>query len=558
MKNNHICLIFFCCSFSTISAQNCIHYTTIDDVRLELNDSEAIDGNIINHVYENGLGTITFDRGITSIGNHCFAESGINTYYDPKNDDEVTIIGNSPYPDPNERHYLESITLPEGLTSIGKSAFQNCIYMKSIGLPSSLANIGEYAFANDTLLTTLGRPFPQQPVFNYTFSDCRALESIDLSNVTDSIGHRAFQRCLSLKNVIVPEGVTHIADSAFYYCGATSLVLPSSLKTIGTYAFCGMPITGVTIPENLEELTFFCFGFTHLTSCKIPSTIKKIPVSCFEACYFLESIDFPIGLEEIGTYAFANCSSLHEINYEGTMEQWERIIKNNDWYKGGWHPTPLSVVHCSDGDVQITPRLLSQEATRINYFLHMSESEWATCCFPFALFGTPQGLTVYKVNSVNLQSGVLNMQKTAGAAHKPYLVCGKPGYYIMSGKWYDTPQPSNLSNGMLVGTYEDLELDTSSAFVLQNHNGDVGFYQVDENNPITLPAYKAYLNCPDAQASSFRLTGEDQAEDLLQIKDKKEIRSIYNLEGEKITEIRKGINIIEYDDNTRETILYIK
>ena len=41
---------------------------------------------------------------------------------------------------------LTSITLPDGVTSIGNSAFRSCFSLTDITLPDSLTSIGKYAF----------------------------------------------------------------------------------------------------------------------------------------------------------------------------------------------------------------------------------------------------------------------------------------------------------------------------------------------------------------------------------------------------------------------------
>ena len=50
---------------------------------------------------------------------------------------------------------LGSITLPDGVTSIGRYAFYNCDGLESITIPASIANIGDLAFSSCRNLSTV-------------------------------------------------------------------------------------------------------------------------------------------------------------------------------------------------------------------------------------------------------------------------------------------------------------------------------------------------------------------------------------------------------------------
>ena len=72
----------------------------------------------------------------------------------------------------------------------------------------------------------------------------------------------------------------------------------------------------------------------------------------FYMLYTLSSacaINLPDRLQSIGEVAFGDCKSLENITFGGTKEQWEKIVKGEDWHKD----IPAKVVHCSDGEIEI-------------------------------------------------------------------------------------------------------------------------------------------------------------------------------------------------------------
>lgn len=139
-----------------------------------------------------------------------------------------------------------SYTIPNGVTSIGVSAFIYCSSLTSITIPSSMSSIG-----------------------NSAFSYCTSLTSITIPSSMSSIGYSAFSYCSSLTNITIPDSVTSIEEGAFYGCSnLTRITIPSSVTSIGKYAFsdCSSLETvyyggnssdwaNITICDNNSDLT---------------------------------------------------------------------------------------------------------------------------------------------------------------------------------------------------------------------------------------------------------------------------------------------------------------
>ena len=165
------------------------------------------------------------------------------------------------------RDDLTEFIIPDGITSIGKSAFNGCESLTSITIPDSVTSIGDYAFAY-----------------------CRSLTSITIPDSVTSIGRFAFNDCESLTSITIPDGVTSIGDYAFAFCKSlTSITIPDSVISIGNYAF-----------NDCESLT----------SITIPDSVTSIGNSAFNYCESLTEITIPDGVTSIGNSAFKDCESL--------------------------------------------------------------------------------------------------------------------------------------------------------------------------------------------------------------------------------------------------------
>lgn len=167
----------------------------------------------------------------------------------------------------DHRINLTSITLPEGIVSIGYSAFRDCSNLTSIILPNSLKSIEAFAFYY-----------------------CRALRSIKLPDGVTNIGAFTFGGCSSLNSITIGKDVTSIGDNAFMDCHSlTSIILPASLTRIGNMAFVNCKsLKSIILPDGIRQIESKAFlGCTALTSAMIPYSVSKIDSMAFTNCYNL-------------------------------------------------------------------------------------------------------------------------------------------------------------------------------------------------------------------------------------------------------------------------------
>ena len=204
---------------------------------------------------------------------------------------------------------IESITLNEGITSIGDSAFSECSGLSSIDIPDSVTSIGSSAFIG-----------------------CSGLTSIDIPNSVTSIGDYAFYKCDSLQSVIIPDSVENIGDCAFNSCKSLQTVNLGNSKNLqinyNTFDYCDSlksfsigddnihyctDESGVLYNKDKTGLIKYPSA-NELTEYTISADTAYINEHAFENSKNLQTVNFPENMMSVGTYAFRNCTALKEIN----------------------------------------------------------------------------------------------------------------------------------------------------------------------------------------------------------------------------------------------------
>ena len=144
--------------------------------------------------------------------------------------------------------------------------------------------------------------------------------------------------------VVVPDGVTTIAEWAFFGCKtAVSVELPDSVITIGKLSFSECPnLTEVRMPKRLMIIGEKAFqGCEKLSSVSIPDSVSNIGAYAFDRCKSLTSVTIPSGVRAIGWNTFSNCSALSS----ATIRKGVLLI-------GRWafeHCTSLTSIDIPDG-----------------------------------------------------------------------------------------------------------------------------------------------------------------------------------------------------------------
>ena len=262
---------------------------------------------------------------------------------------KVTGLGESSFsgiysPDHQKGHILlsfcnqiQSVTIPESVTSIGKSAFEHCSNLDSLtinGVATSM--IGAYAFASCTSLTSLSLVGSFQTIGDSAFVNCgmtsltidatitsiekyafssRFLTSLSLTGNVQKIGDYAFANCTSLTSLSLTGNVQKIGDHAFDSCSSLyTVTLPKSLTSIGSYAFDSCTsLDSIEIPGKVTEIGDCAFHLSGLTSVKIDEGVQSTGADMFNGCAKLTTVTFPESLTTIADGSFASCSNLNHV-----------------------------------------------------------------------------------------------------------------------------------------------------------------------------------------------------------------------------------------------------
>ncbi len=256
-----------------------------------------------------------------------------------------------------------SYKIPEGVTTIKKSTFEDHTSLTELVIPKSVTEIETLALrdcmklskiivdeANPTYysvdgvlyskdMTTLiccpatstftsyEIPDSVRIVKSWAFYHCVHLTQLTIGRNVISIEASAFVGCPSLVHVNFYATACEEADRPFNDCnhhplstvniGDNVTIIPKSL-----FAWC-YALKEIVIPESVMYIgssAFKCCAMEHIT---IPANVTKIEDSTFSNCEKLKSITLPDTITSIGKYAFFECKNLTEFTVPKNIKKIE-------------------------------------------------------------------------------------------------------------------------------------------------------------------------------------------------------------------------------------------
>jgi hypothetical protein len=195
-------------------------------------------------------------------------------------DDAGNIVGSTPY----------------GFVELPRYALAGVTTLKWVDLSKcpDLKKISEYSFHGCTALESISIPDGVETIGGYAFNNCSSLKSIIIPYGVKSIGNYAFQNCKAITSIAFPEGITSWGNSICMGCSAlTSMTLPSDMTSIPNQIAQSTALQSINIPSGVTSIGYNAFyGCNKLSSVTIPNSVKSIGDCAFKNCSVLNEVTF--------------------------------------------------------------------------------------------------------------------------------------------------------------------------------------------------------------------------------------------------------------------------
>lgn len=297
--------------------------------------------------------------------------------YELMEDDTIKILGYKNY-DYNSivgEHIIPDTIDGYPVTVIGQGAFDHCYGLTKIVLPNSLRVIEDYAFQNTSLTEVI---FPEGlQVIGVNAFGLSQLSYVDLPNSVQEVANGAFD-ATPTKFINLGQSITKMPD--IDNVNITEFIISDSITELGALTTCAKLKTVIvgkgvtTIPNNFLR-------YSHeVKNIVLPNNIVTIGDEAF-IFSGLETITIPTSVATMGNNAFTG-TSLTDIYYEGTEEQWNNIVIGADEQ----NKIANATIHFNQApatkdyvETQLnTPKaemILTDNTTGVNYRIYISDGK---------------------------------------------------------------------------------------------------------------------------------------------------------------------------------------
>ena len=222
---------------------------------------------------------------------------------------------------------ITDVSISEGVTSIGDSAFRSMTVLEKANIPASITDLGDHIFREDTALTAV------EWAEGFSAPKITDTDSSSDKYIGTYVPTSMFDGCTSLGDgqelsKWLPDSFTGVGCAAFRNTAfGVDFDHWNDLSYIGAYGFAGMPnLTTVTVKSNWKfglrgkDQVSWAFRESGVTSVIAENGVESIPYGVFDNCTKLTSVSLPESVTTICASAFSNTSGLKSIDLNSVRE----------------------------------------------------------------------------------------------------------------------------------------------------------------------------------------------------------------------------------------------
>lgn len=203
---------------------------------------------------------------------------------------------------------LKSLSLPQGIKSMGEMALASCSSLEGITIPSTVESIGRGCFVT-----------------------CNSITHLDIPDAVTSLGLGAFQQMAGLTSISFGSGVTVLPNSPFLQDGMLeSIHFGSGFATFSPYDVYGLEaLKTITVDDanpsfaaqdgvlfNKDLSTLACYPVAQPgEEYAVPATVKTVGVMAFQSAANLKKVSLPSSVERLDSLAFMGCKLLRDVEF---------------------------------------------------------------------------------------------------------------------------------------------------------------------------------------------------------------------------------------------------
>lgn len=281
------------------------------------NGIEVIAGDAFS--LQTGLTSISFPDSLRCIGKSAFF--GCSALENVKFNDGLTVICENAF----DGTALTSAVFPDSIREIGSGAFRGSA-LTEVTVPKHIDWVESGVFAGCVSLEKMTVPQGVQKIRGSAFYGCTKLKEINIPKSVWRIDGLAFYGCTSIKNLVLTEGIQSLGSNAFAHCSLESISLPKSIAAIESDAFSGNPeLSKISVDEECKRFVSKGNCLIELAGARIyvgcnnsviPSdgSVKIIGAGAFFGREKIKDLVLPEGITKVEEDAFASCTGLESVS----------------------------------------------------------------------------------------------------------------------------------------------------------------------------------------------------------------------------------------------------